>query len=388
MFRRFFFFLRARKGAAVALWLILAWIIQQTFGSFVADFVADKLRSLTGYSESDLMKLVSDYGFSILLAALVIFLAYKVGQIKPSASADTKNKDATRVRQTIERDVWLFDAICRMYLGKWERISSMGNRRELDVDTRNALYELVARDIRQFAFEGRLPIWGKFAPLALWHRTDSEFWEYHGVDWSSFLLNDPKKLRVTKYMLKHQSTVMSQLMTSRVKVDELCESEYYRAMHFGNDANALRIVVGHGDKFDHIVANQYGVHHTKRLGIKNTGSKRITNCIFYRKYLSFGNDQERVCLTESFSLDSEEVRYVDVALFNETKDLPHANHLIALTLPPGSGGYWDAHLMAPRLPPDRRHVLSFEVTSTDTQSAEAHCEVWIDEAGKLCLDHL
>ena len=182
MFRRFISFLRGRKSRVVVLWLILAWIIQQTFGSFVADLVADRLRSLTGYTESDVMKLVSDYGFSIISAALVIFLAYKAGQLKRILSADGANKEVAQFSPTAERDIWLFDAICRMYLGRWQRLSSTGKRLDLDVDTTNVLFELVTHDVRQFAFEGRLPIWGKFASLALWQRTDSEFWEDHSID--------------------------------------------------------------------------------------------------------------------------------------------------------------------------------------------------------------
>jgi hypothetical protein len=77
--------------------------------------------------------------------------------------------------------------------------------------------------------------------------------------------------------------------------------------------------------------------------------------------------------------------HLSIALFNETKDLPHVNHLIGLSLPPGAFG---AGIMVPRLPPDRRHVLSFVAESVDTRSAALHCEVLVNDNGKLRLEIL
>jgi hypothetical protein len=121
------------------------------------------------------------------------------------------------------------------------------------------------------------------------------------------------------------------------------------------------------------------------VGVKNVGAKKITNCRLYRTYLAFTNDSERSLLDGPFSLDANEVRYYSVAMFNETKDLPHATHLISLSIPPGAFG---AGVMVPRLPPDRRHVVSFTVDSSDTADAVLHCELWVDEAGKLRLESL
>jgi hypothetical protein len=286
---------------------------------------------------------------------------------------------------TFERDVWLFDAICRMYLGRWEQIPFNESGPDLDADGLNVLHDLITKDIRQFAFEGRLPIWGKAAPLALWNLAGAGFWKLCGIDWLSFSYNDPKKLRATGYMVQDQRTVTIELMTSRVAVEKLCASDLFKRMMTTNDANSLRIVAGKGEPFDHLEVNNYGIHHTINVGIKNVGSRKITNCEFFRKYISFGGDrEERVFLEGKFSLDPNEIRYVPAAYFDETKELPHADHLIGLTMPPGAFG---AGIIAPRMPPGS-YTVSFEATSPDSRDAVLHCKLWTDEAGKLNLDPL
>jgi hypothetical protein len=152
-----------------------------------------------------------------------------------------------------------------------------------------------------------------------------------------------------------------------------------------NNSNALCIVTGNGEPFDHVEVNQHGVHHTIAVGIRNVGSRKITNCKFYRTYVGFTGDSQKTFLEGPFSLDPNETRYLSIAMFNETKDLPHANHLIGLSLPPGAFG---AGIMVPRLPPDRRHVLSFVAESVDAGNAVLHCEVLVSDAGKLRLETL
>jgi hypothetical protein len=92
------------------------------------------------------------------------------------------------------------------------------------------------------------------------------------------------------------------------------------------------------------------------------------------------NDKEKVLLDGPFSLDQNETRYISIAMFNETKDLPHSNHLIGLSMPPAAFG---AGIMHPRLAPDRRHIVSFVAESPDSLDEELHCELRVDENGKL-----
>ena len=152
-----------------------------------------------------------------------------------------------------------------------------------------------------------------------------------------------------------------------------------------NSADALCILTGTGKPFDRVDVNKYGIHHTIYAAITNVGSTRISNCNFYRTYVAFTNEEEKVLLDGPFSLDPKERRYVPIAMFNETKDLPHANHLIGLSMHPSAFG---AGVMQPRLPPDRRHIVSFVAESTDCKDAVLNCEFWVNENGELRMEIL
>lgn len=159
----------------------------------------------------------------------------------------------------------------------------------------------------------------------------------------------------------------------RVEVEETTANQ-------SKTAHVLKIVVGPGQPFERVDVNEHGVHRTLLLGIKNVGADKASNCRFYRTYISSLNDSDKALLSDGFSLDPNEVRYVPIAMFNETKDLPHANHMIALSIPPNAIGYG---VMAPRLIRERRHIVSFLAESPDTADTTASFEIWVDENGKL-----
>jgi hypothetical protein len=283
------------------------------------------------------------------------------------------------------RDVSLYDAICRMFLGRWEKILIKDGLLDLSQSGFQAIHDLMDH-VRQLAFDDRLPIWGKKqGHQSLWEKPPAAFWKNNHLDYLSFTDSDPTKLRVVPSNTSGQTTSLCDLMTSRAAVDAICQDQSIASTLPTNDANSLCIVTGTGEPFDHVEVNQYGVHHTISVGIKNVGSKKITNCNFYRTYVGFTGDSQKTLLDGPFSLDPNEIRYLSAAMFNETKDLPHANHLMGLSLSPGAFG---AGIMVPRLPPDRRHVLSFVAESVDARNAVLHCEVLVSDAGKLRLEIL
>jgi hypothetical protein len=148
----------------------------------------------------------------------------------------------------------------------------------------------------------------------------------------------------------------------------------------GSMVHALKIIVGSGEPFERVVVNEHGVHRTLFLGVQNTGGSKVSNCCFYRTYVSSLNDSQKTLLENAFALDSNEVRSVPVAMFNETKDLPGSTFMIGLSMPAGALGYG---IMAPRLVRERRHILSFVAESPDSADATGNCEIWVDENGKL-----
>jgi hypothetical protein len=284
-----------------------------------------------------------------------------------------------------QRDVWLYDAICRIFLGRWERIPIKDGRLDLSANGFQAIHDLIEHT-RQLAFDGRIPIWGKAQDYtALWEKSAPAFWKDNQIHYLSFTDGDPEKLCAVPRDTGGQIISLRELMTNRGMIDALCQTPSVAASLPTNDANSLRILTGTENPFDKIEVNEYGVHHTISIGVTNTGSKKISNCKFYRTYIAFTNDHQKALLDGPFSLEPNERRYVSIAIFNETKDLPHAYHLIGLSMPPGTFG---AGIMQPLLPPDRRHVVSFVAESPDSKDAEFHCELSVDKRGKVYLESL
>jgi hypothetical protein len=133
---------------------------------------------------------------------------------------------AGRSQMPAQRDAWLYDAICRIFLGRWEHIPL--NRGKLDLDDADSavLKDLVTRHIRQLAAEGTLPIWGKKPGYwALWELVPPAFWRQHQVDFASFLDAEPKLLHALPCNGGGDHTVtLGELMTCKASVDAFCES--------------------------------------------------------------------------------------------------------------------------------------------------------------------
>jgi hypothetical protein len=123
-----------------------------------------------------------------------------------------------------QRDVWLYDAICRIFLGRWDPIALKRGKLDLDDADGAVLQDLVARHIRQLAAEGTLPIWGRRrGQWALWELVPPEFWKQHQVDYQSFLEADPKLLHALPCDDGGgRAAAIGALMTSRASVDAFC----------------------------------------------------------------------------------------------------------------------------------------------------------------------
>lgn len=146
-------------------------------------------------------------------------------QTKPQSSFGLKVYSATAASPP-ERDVWLLDAIWRAHLGVWEKPNEVA-REAYDEGFWNRLGVLIHEDIRQLAFDGKLPIWGKLNSTSLWTKIPNEFWDNHGVDWFEFRKGVPENLVTHVYGLgslppAHQvgGTYVA-LMTSKSAVDTI-----------------------------------------------------------------------------------------------------------------------------------------------------------------------
>ena len=126
------------------------------------------------------------------------------------------------VGRKIERDVWLSDAIKRAHSGRWLRSGGDFNGLAIGLDAAERLSGLIAKDFRQHALEGRLPIWGKRAASDLWEAVPKEFWQDNHVNYLTVIHEDPLALQVYDIVFTGQrNEEWRELMTSWQAVETL-----------------------------------------------------------------------------------------------------------------------------------------------------------------------
>jgi hypothetical protein len=129
----------------------------------------------------------------------------------------------------IEYDVFLYDAICRIHLGKWKKITIIDGHLAIDGAGFQTIRDLLER-IRQLAFDGRFPIWGKKPGFwSLLEQPPPGFWQHHQINYFSFLDANPKKLHAVPLYMSGQAIALRELKTNRARVDDLCRSDAFRS---------------------------------------------------------------------------------------------------------------------------------------------------------------
>ena len=139
---------------------------------------------------------------------------------------DSRNASPpTTAPPTIERDVWLSDAIWRAYLGIWHIPLGEGIL-ELNVSEseKQRFAMLVIRDFRQIAFEGKLPIWGWKGDLTLWEEVPRDFWSKNHIEYIAVATNVPQdeiKAQADNPYKSDTSQEWHHFMTSKAAIEQL-----------------------------------------------------------------------------------------------------------------------------------------------------------------------
>lgn len=122
-----------------------------------------------------------------------------------------------------DRDVWMYDAICRILYGSWDKkIPSVSDPGET-IDDRK-LSEVFFKAIPQAALDGHLPIWGKPHINGHWTDIPAVNWSHLRMDYFSLLRahpDKPQELKTERGQHSFNNRVWHELKTSRIKVDEL-----------------------------------------------------------------------------------------------------------------------------------------------------------------------
>ena len=194
--------------------LVGAWLVQQ-IAPWLGGIEAQVLERLSAVAVAGTVSLYVTGG-------LYFYLRRELAR----QSARTANRSINRSAQgQARRDVWLYDAICRIFLGRWDPIALKRGKLDLDSADGEVLQDLITRHLRQLAAEGTLPIWGRRRGYwALWELAPPAFWKHHQVDYQSFLEADPKLLHALPCNGASRTVAIGELMTSKAAVDAFCES--------------------------------------------------------------------------------------------------------------------------------------------------------------------
>jgi hypothetical protein len=401
-----------RRGAVVTLlWTALSAVLVWAFDHFAWDWLTHILETWFGAKWTDLIARTSSFVLPLLIAAGLLWVVYRIAKEPPAA---TKPQPDMKISDAIDYIVNDSRAILsnpkKLPPSPWPSFlpppAPGSTLTHSGVEHQDARKQLNAKLI-----SGELHSWGlrqiaTHIPNQFEHsirEIPKEYWDDMQLDFQSCLYYKGPYSQTMKIPGRTERHNWADIQVSRGQVEMFWPKKSASARLWSKilrkprishtrissvpetpvpiePEDSLQILTGTGKLFENVVVNEYGVLRTISIGVKNIGSKKITNCTFYRTYVSSMNDNEKVLLDGPFSLDPAETRYISIAMFNETKDLPHATHLIGLSLPPGAFG---AGVMQPRLFPDRRHVVSFAIESPDASDATLHCELWVDESGKL-----
>jgi hypothetical protein len=126
---------------------------------------------------------------------------------------------------TVERDVWLRDAIWRAFRGTWSvpegGIAPLG----LGESENQRFAMLIIDDFHQLAFEGKLPIWGRRKGSFIWEPIPHDFWAQNHIDHIPVMSADPqediKAMPENPWKKPDTSGDWRHFMTSKVVIEQM-----------------------------------------------------------------------------------------------------------------------------------------------------------------------
>jgi hypothetical protein len=206
---------------------VLMFLGQSTYQMLVEDWLVHEITPWLGGIEAQVVERLSAVAVAGTLSLYITGALYfhLRREFARQFARPTDAPIARRSRLEPRRDVWLHDAICRIFLGRWDPIALKRGKLDLNGADGEVLQDLVTRHVRQLAAEGTLPIWGRrHGYWALWELAPPGFWTNHQVDYQSFLEADPKLLHALPCNGASPGAAIGQLMTSRAAVEAFCES--------------------------------------------------------------------------------------------------------------------------------------------------------------------
>jgi hypothetical protein len=207
---------------------VLMFLGQTVYERLAYDWILGELAAWIDTAQAELIEKISAVAVPAGVSLLLVwgFYVYAKRELTRQAERDAlrPKRPAYEEQEGVGRDVWLYDAICRIFLGRWDKIPLRSGRLDLDGAGFPVLHDLITHHVRQLATDGRLPVWGKKQGYwALWELSPPDFWKHHQIDYESFLQADPRMLHALPCEAGSMVS-MRELMTSKAAVEAFCES--------------------------------------------------------------------------------------------------------------------------------------------------------------------
>ena len=140
---------------------VLMFLGQSTYQMLVEGWLVQQVTPWLGGIEAQVVERLSAVAvagtLSLYVTGALYFRLRREFARQLAQPADASTPRLSRIEP--RRDVWLYDAICRIFLGRWDPIALKRGKLDLDSADGEVLQDLVTRHLRQLAAEGTLPIW-------------------------------------------------------------------------------------------------------------------------------------------------------------------------------------------------------------------------------------
>jgi hypothetical protein len=218
-----------RRWVKIALGL---WPILASYDLFVSQLLpepwadrAPKMRDIIAETSGWLPW----WGWVLILLGIVIaaLLEYAVWRTHPNKRLGVKPPQKAETAIPIDprwsRDISLAGALWRAFDGDWKNVRPPQSQLEED-----RFYQ-TAEQIRQHAFDGSLPIWGRRKGSTLFEPVHKEFWRNHAIE-AAYLLNSKNNRDLWVYVThplvvgevqNARTMVWEDFMTSNEAVEKL-----------------------------------------------------------------------------------------------------------------------------------------------------------------------
>jgi hypothetical protein len=144
---------------------VLMFLGRAVYERLAYDWIMRQLAPWIDAAQAQLIERISAIAVPAAIALLVMRGFYLYARLEfirqAERAARRPRKNAWQDQDGVERDVWLYDAVCRIFLGRWDEIPLKAGKLDLDGAGFPVLHDLIAHHVRQLASDGRLPVWAR-----------------------------------------------------------------------------------------------------------------------------------------------------------------------------------------------------------------------------------